>query len=161
MLILDEPANGLDPRARIEMRELLLRLAAMGKTLIVTSHILPELARICNVVAMITQGKLRAFGTLDQIMRDIRQRRTFEIQLVDASQLNAAAECVARGLDEAESKSVEKSDAELMVRFQTSRSDKDLAGLLARLVDQRVAVGQFREVPTDLEDAFLSVTSQT
>lgn len=161
MLILDEPANGLDPRARIEMRELLLRLAAMGKTLIVTSHILPELARICNVVAMITQGKLRAFGTLDQIMRDIRQRRTFEIQLVDASQLNAAAECVSRGLDETESKSVEKSDAELMVRFQTSRSDKDLAGLLARLVDQRVAVGQFREVPTDLEDAFLSVTSQT
>ncbi|MEY4176569.1 MAG: putative transporter ATP-binding protein YbhF [Planctomycetota bacterium] len=161
MLILDEPANGLDPRARIEMRELLLRLAAMGKTLIVTSHILPELARICNVVAMITQGKLRAFGTLDQIMRDIRQRRTFEIQLVDASQLNAAAECVVRGLDEAEGKSVEKSEAELMVRFQTSRTDKDLAGLLARLVDQRVAVGQFREVPTDLEDAFLSVTSQT
>lgn len=161
MLILDEPANGLDPRARIEMRELLLRLAAMGKTLIVTSHILPELARICNVVAMITQGKLRAFGTLDQIMRDIRQRRTFEIQLVDATQLNAAAECVVRGLDEAEAKSVEKSEAELMVRFQTSRTDKDLAGLLARLVDQRVAVGQFREVPTDLEDAFLSVTSQT
>lgn len=161
MLILDEPANGLDPRARIEMRELLLRLAAMGKTLIVTSHILPELARICNVVAMITQGKLRAFGTLDQIMRDIRQRRTFEIQLVDATQLNAAAECVVRGLDEAEGKSVEKSEAELMVRFQTSRTDKDLAGLLARLVDQRVAVGQFREVPTDLEDAFLSVTSQT
>lgn len=161
MLILDEPANGLDPRARIEMRELLLRLAAMGKTLIVTSHILPELARICNVVAMITQGKLRAFGTLDQIMRDIRQRRTFEIQLVDATQLHAAAECVVRGLDEAEAKSVEKSEAELMVRFQTSRTDKDLAGLLARLVDQRVAVGQFREVPTDLEDAFLSVTSQT
>ncbi|MFM7073734.1 MAG: ABC transporter ATP-binding protein [Planctomycetota bacterium] len=161
MLILDEPANGLDPRARIEMRELLLKLSAMGKTLIVTSHILPELARICNIVAMITQGKLRAFGTLDQIMRDIRQRRTFEIQLVDASQLNSAAECVVRGLDEAEGKSVEKSEAELMVRFQTSRTDKDLAGLLARLVDQRVAVGQFREVPTDLEDAFLSVTSQT
>ncbi|MFN9592660.1 MAG: ABC transporter ATP-binding protein, partial [Pirellulaceae bacterium] len=68
VLILDEPANGLDPQARIEMRELLLKLAASGKTLIVTSHILPELARICSTVAIITGGKLRAFGTLDQVM---------------------------------------------------------------------------------------------
>ena len=64
VLILDEPANGLDPQARIDMRQILLRLAQMGKTLIVTSHILPELSRICDTVAIITQGKLRAFGTL-------------------------------------------------------------------------------------------------
>lgn len=159
VLILDEPANGLDPRARIEMRELLLRLSAMGKTLIVTSHILPELSRICNVVAMITQGKLRAFGALDQIMRDIRQRRTFEVQLVHPAQLEAAGRVVTEGLDESDRGSMAASAAELMVRFQTSRSDKDLAGLLARLVDQRITVAQFREVPTDLEDAFLSVTS--
>ena len=62
VLILDEPANGLDPQARIEMRDLLLRLAEMGKTLIVTSHILPELSRICDQVAIITHGRLRAFG---------------------------------------------------------------------------------------------------
>ena len=58
VLIFDEPANGLDPKARVEMRELLLRLSGMGKTLIVTSHILPELARICNQVAIISGGKL-------------------------------------------------------------------------------------------------------
>ncbi|MFO0871953.1 MAG: ABC transporter ATP-binding protein [Pirellulales bacterium] len=159
VLILDEPANGLDPRARIEMRELLLRLSALGKTLIVTSHILPELSRICNVVAMITQGKLRAFGTLDQIMRDIRQRRTFEVQLVDAGQIEAATRSVTDGLDDGERASVQASVAESVVRFQSSRSDKELAGLLWRLVEQRVGVAQFREVPTDLEDAFLSVTS--
>ena len=73
VLILDEPANGLDPQARIEIRELLLRLAAMGKTLIVTSHILPELSRICDRVAIITQGRLRASGTLDEIMKQVRQ----------------------------------------------------------------------------------------
>ncbi len=158
VLILDEPANGLDPQARIEMRELLLRLADMGKTLIVTSHILPELSRICNVVAIITQGKLRAFGTLDQIMRDIRQRRTFEIQLVDSNQLADAEAVVSSALDDSEKPSVAGSLAEAMVRFQTSRTDKDMSSLLAQLIDKRITVAQFREVPTDLEDAFLSVT---
>jgi ABC-2 type transport system ATP-binding protein len=130
----------------------------MGKTLIVTSHILPELSRICNVVAIITQGKLRAFGTLDQIMRDIRQRRTFEVQLVDAAQLPNAERVMSTALDESEQGSLAGSPAEAMVRFQTSRSDKDLSGLLAHLVEKGVTVAQFREVPTDLEDAFLSVT---
>jgi ABC-2 type transport system ATP-binding protein len=158
VLILDEPANGLDPQARIDMRELLLRLAERGKTLIVTSHILPELARICNIVAIITQGKLRAFGTLDQIMREIRQRRTFEVQLVAQEQVAQAAAIVSAALDETERASLSAVEAESMVRFQTSRTDKDLAGLLSHLIDKRVGVAQFREVPTDLEDAFLSVT---
>lgn len=161
VLILDEPANGLDPQARIDMRELLLKLADRGKTLIVTSHILPELSRICNVVAMITKGKLRAFGTLDEIMREIRQRRTFEVQLVDKSQLGAAAELVALELSEQERELVSQAEAETMVRFQTSRSDQDLSRLLAHLVEQGIAFSQFREVPTDLEDAFLTVTRRS
>lgn len=160
VLILDEPANGLDPMARIEMRDLLLRLADSGKTLIVTSHILPELARICNVVAIITHGKLRAFGTLDQIMREIRQRRTFEVQLVDRSQLAAAAALIAAESSTAERELVVISEAETMVRFQTSRPDPELAGLVARLVAGGVSFSQFRELATDLEDAFLSVTRQ-
>src|SRR5438128_4451655 len=69
VLILDEPANGLDPQARIEMRQLLLDLAERGKTLLVTSHVLPELARICQRVAIITRGRLRAFGTLEHVTR--------------------------------------------------------------------------------------------
>lgn len=158
VLILDEPANGLDPQARIEMRELLLKLSAAGKTLIVTSHILPELSRICNVVAIMTQGKLRAFGTLDQIMRDLRQRRTFEIQLLDANQVGPTEGLVQAALESAERASVAGVAAESVVRFQTSRADKDLTGLLAQLVAQGIGVTQFREVPTDLEDAFLSVT---
>ncbi|MFM7844312.1 MAG: ABC transporter ATP-binding protein [Planctomycetota bacterium] len=158
VLILDEPANGLDPQARIEMRELLLRLAQMGKTLIVTSHILPELSRICNVVAIITQGKLRAFGALDQIMRDIRQQRTFEVQLVDGQDVTRAAELLREGLQESERGGVAPVAAEAIVRFDSQRSDKELSSLLARLIDQRISVAQFREVPKDLEDAFLSVT---
>ncbi len=64
VLILDEPANGLDPEARIEMRQILLRLAELGKTLMVTSHILPELSRICDRVAILNRGRLEAIGTL-------------------------------------------------------------------------------------------------
>ena len=81
VLILDEPANGLDPEARIEMRQILLRLAELGKTLIVTSHILPELSRICDQVAILNRGRLRAFGTLAEIMRSVSQQRTVEVQL--------------------------------------------------------------------------------
>jgi ABC-2 type transport system ATP-binding protein len=158
MLILDEPANGLDPQARIEMRDLLLKLAGMGKTLIVTSHILPELARICDVVAIITQGKLRAFGTLDQIMRDLRQRRTFEIQLCSPASVEAAAARVRESLDGPERDGVKTHPQESLVRFDTARSDGELSAMLAGLVGQRIDVAQFREIPKDLEDAFLSVT---
>lgn len=158
VLILDEPANGLDPQARIEMREILLRLADQGKTLIVTSHILPELSRICNVVAIVTKGKLRAFGKLHEIMRQINQRRTFEIQLVDSSQLDAAQKAVAEALDPAERPGVTASVAEAMVRFDTQLSDEQLAKLLVSLVHRGVPVAQYREIPTDLEDAFLTVT---
>src|SRR6266446_5840199 len=66
VLILDEPVNGLDPQARIEMRDLLIQLSQRGKTLLVTSHILPELARICTRVAILTNGALRAFGTVEE-----------------------------------------------------------------------------------------------
>ncbi|MEO8493988.1 MAG: ABC transporter ATP-binding protein [Planctomycetota bacterium] len=160
VLILDEPANGLDPQARIDMRELLLQLAAMGKTLIVTSHILPELSRICDTVAIITHGKLRAFGTQAEIMRQITQRRMFEVQLVEHEQLAAAQAIVVASLGSDAETKVSGSETEGLVRFDTKLSDRELAGVLSRLLDQGVSVAQFREIPTDLEDAFLSVTSR-
>ena len=160
VLILDEPANGLDPQARIDMRGLLLQLAAMGKTLIVTSHILPELSRICDTVAIITHGKLRAFGTQAEIMRQITQRRTFEAQLVEREQLEAAKAIVVASLGSDGEANVSGSETEGLVRFDSNLSDRELAGILASLLDEGVSVSQFREIPTDLEDAFLSVTSR-
>jgi ABC-2 type transport system ATP-binding protein len=166
VLILDEPANGLDPQARIDMRTLLLRLSDMGKTLIVTSHILPELARVCDVVAMITKGKLRAFGTVDSIMKDIQQRRTFEVQLLRRESVGAATAFVQSWLDG--QAALEKggpgkatgAEAEQMVRFNTSLADDAIAPLLVHLVQQGQPVSQFREVATDLEDAFLHVANE-
>ncbi len=165
VLILDEPANGLDPQARIDMRIMLLRLAELGKTLIVTSHILPELARVCDLVAMITKGKLRAFGTLDDIMRNIKQRRTFELMLLAEEQVDRVADSVGQWLANQQahvsggSGDVTGAKAEQMVRFSTSLSDQDVAPLLTHLIGQGEAIAQFREVATDLEDAFLSVAN--
>ena len=160
VLILDEPANGLDPQARIDMRELLLQLAAMGKTLIVTSHILPELSRICDTVAIITHGKLRAFGTQAEIMRQITQRRTFEVQLVESAQLETAQSLITASLESDAESNASGSETEGLVRFDSNLSDRELAGILGKLLDQGVSVAQFREIPTDLEDAFLSVPSR-
>jgi ABC-2 type transport system ATP-binding protein len=154
-LILDEPANGLDPQARIGMRQLLLELAGRGKTLIVTSHILPELARICHRVAIITRGRLRAFGTLEEIARQLSQLRTMEVLLARADVVEQAAEVVRRHLEPGAE--VTPSAAESVVRFRTARSEEELAGLLAGLVSAGLAVTQFREVQTDLEEAFMTV----
>ncbi len=159
VLILDEPANGLDPNARIEMRQILLRLAEMGKTLIVTSHILPELSRICDTVAIITHGKLRAFGTLDQIMRSISQRRMMEVALVSAADVPRTEQLLRDNLTGEDE--VTASTAEAEVRFSTAKTDAELAGLLGLLATAGVNMVQFREVPLDLEDAFLEVTRQT
>lgn len=157
VLILDEPANGLDPRARIEMRELLLRLAAEGKTLIVTSHILPELARICDTVAIITGGKLQAFGPLDQVMRELCPTRSYEVQLVRSDQLDLAGNLL-RGL--LKDVQVTISHPERTLRFPTADSEADLAAALRQLVQADIEIAQFREVAGDLEDAFLSVAAR-
>ena len=154
VLILDEPANGLDPPARIEMRQLLLDLAARGKTLIVTSHILPELARICDRVAIITRGRLRAIGTLDEIARQLSPQRTMEVILTGADMLDRAAAIIRRLAEEGAE--VTTSPTESAVRFRTAKSEDALAGLLAELISAGLRVAQYREVQTDLEEAFMT-----
>jgi ABC-2 type transport system ATP-binding protein len=156
VLILDEPANGLDPQARIEIRELLLRLAAMGKTLIVTSHILPELSRICDRVAILTHGRLRASGTLNEIMTRVRQKRLIEVQLPGRSQFEEARQALVQALGP--ESAVAPSEAEAILRFETDRADDDLGEVLAHLVRSGIRVSQFRALVSDLEDAFLTVT---
>ena len=156
VLILDEPANGLDPKARIDMRQLLLRLAGEGKTLIVTSHILPELARICDTVAIVSSGKILAFGPLDEVMRNLCPLRSYEIQLVNPDQLDRAAEILGKVLRASEPISISR--AERVLRFPTVRSEDELSQLLHGLVNDNISVSQFREVTSDLEDAFLSLS---
>jgi ABC-2 type transport system ATP-binding protein len=154
VLILDEPANGLDPQARIEMREVLLKLADAGKTLLVTSHILPELSRICHRIAILTHGKLRACGNVSEISRQVSQRRTIEAQLHSEAEVERAAEVIRQHVEE--EAEVTPAPAEQLVRCRTSKSEEELAGLLAALVSSGIQVTQFRELQTDLEEAFMT-----
>ncbi|MBL8848395.1 MAG: ABC transporter ATP-binding protein, partial [Planctomycetaceae bacterium] len=148
------PVNGLDPQARIEMRDLLIELARQGKTLLVTSHILPELARICHLVAIVTNGKLRAFGTVEDIGQQVSQQRTMEVTLMSENQVTPTADYIRKVLgDDSE---VIESHAEATVRFRTARTEAELGELLKRLIQGNVRVTQFREVQTDLEEAFMS-----
>lgn len=157
-LILDEPANGLDPQARIEMRQLLLQLAERGKTLLVTSHILPELARVCDQIAIIARGRLRAFGTLEEIVRQLTPLRTMEIILVRPEDADRAADLVRKLIEP--NAEVTSAPAEFAVRFRTAKTDEDLATILTSLVSNGIRASQFREVQTDLEEAFMTVAKE-
>ena len=156
VLILDEPANGLDPQARIEMREILLQLAEQGRTLIVTSHILPELARICDRIAIMAQGQLKAFGSLKEVTQKLSQKKTFELQYLSADQLDSAADCLNRAIPDDNEISV--SPTESIVRFRTSANEQKLASVLNQLAQDTSGLTQFREIAGDLEEAFINVT---
>jgi ABC-2 type transport system ATP-binding protein len=151
VLLLDEPASGLDPRARVEMRALLRELGAMGKTIVVSSHILTELAELCDSVGIIERGRLIASGPLDDIQREVRQDRTLRIEVLsDRSQ----AEDVLQG----EPGVREVRFAERALEVQFAGDEGDAADLLAALVRQGVRVLAFSEVMSDLEEAFLRLT---
>ena len=159
VLILDEPANGLDPEARVEMRQILLDLADMGKTLIVTSHILPELSRICDQVAIIHGGTLRAAGPLEEITRQVNQRRIVEVQLTSVDQLDETAKLI-NGLAGEDSETT-TSRTESIVRFKTTGDEKELGRILANLIKNDIGISQYREIAGDLEAAFLSATRES
>jgi ABC-2 type transport system ATP-binding protein len=86
VMILDEPAAGLDPRARIQLREMICQLAADGKAILVSSHILTELAEMCDTVAIIEQGKLLAVGTVEEIHRARQTRRAVELRVLGGNE---------------------------------------------------------------------------
>jgi ABC-2 type transport system ATP-binding protein len=136
------------------MRTILLRLAAEGRTLIVTSHILPELSRICDRIAIVAGGKLRAVGTLQEVTRELSQRRTIEIQYLSSTTISASAERI-RPLLEADAE-ITVSEAESSIRCRTSATDEKMADLLRNLISSGDQVSQFREVAGDLEEAFVS-----
>ena len=161
VLLLDEPASGLDPRARVHMRQLLRRLADSGKTLLVSSHILPELAAVCDSVGIIHQGRLRACGEIDKVLSQLRRDRLMELRA--AAGLDAAARVLAAhdgvlAADESDAK-VDRTDAATgLLRFRFSGDDQGLAALLSDLMAAGVAVVTFREVPLSLEDAYMALS---
>jgi ABC-2 type transport system ATP-binding protein len=153
VLLLDEPASGLDPRARVEMRELLRELGSMGKTVIVSSHILSELAELCDSVGIIEKGRLVASGPVPQITRQVHEGRTLRIQVLTDLETAEAALRGWRGVG-----SILAAGDVLEVEFLGD--DQAAADLLAALVSRGVRVASFSQTTSDLEEIFLRLTSE-
>jgi ABC-2 type transport system ATP-binding protein len=151
VLLLDEPASGLDPRARIEMRGLLKRLQGLGKTILVSSHILPELADICNRVGIIEYGRLLACGDVQELLAQVRGRPVIRFRVA------GPVEPAAREVEKCpEADKVAVRDGEVLVTLAAGCDDP--AGIAARLVAAGFHLQSMRESEVNLETAFLEIT---
>jgi ABC-2 type transport system ATP-binding protein len=151
VLLLDEPASGLDPRARIEMRALLKELRNMGKTILVSSHILPELADICNKIGIIEQGCLLVNGEVSEVMKQVRTDIVLNIAV--SERLNDAAGMLE---NQPEVDSVQDKNGILIVKL--NEGVVQYSFLANRLIEQGYDLTMFKEDEINLETAFMHLT---
>jgi ABC-2 type transport system ATP-binding protein len=157
ILILDEPASGLDPRARIEMRELLRELKNMGKTIFFSSHILSEVADICTSIAILEAGTLIAHGDMHEMKKQLRQHRLIQVRIL--GELEPLQEFLLQ--QERVHETMAGLEADLppdTLRFDFSGDDEALNQLLSEIMGAGIRVVSFHEEIGDLEDVFLKVT---
>jgi len=151
LLILDEPASGLDPRARIEMREILKELKSMGKTIIISSHILPELAEMVDEIGVIEHGDMIAVGNINRIQQQLMAKRQLTIKTSGRQE-----ELKQFLLDQPLVQGVFIDGTKLEVQF--SGQDAEQAALLKTILQANYEVISYQEQQTDLEDIFLAIT---
>ena len=154
VLLLDEPASGLDPRARIEMRGLLKELRNMGKTILVSSHILPELADICNKIGIIERGKLLFDGDVTSAIRRVRQHTVMSVQVADGTMPGA----MERLQGHADILKVEPVDHQEVMRVTLNDGVHDGSFIADALVKNGFRLRMLREEEIDLEDVFMAIT---
>jgi ABC-2 type transport system ATP-binding protein len=150
LLILDEPASGLDPRARVEMRELLHELHRMGKTILISSHILSELSEMCTHIGIVDRGRLVVSGPVEQVLRRAGAR-LMEIRVAGDPETAATAARSVAGVTDVQ---VENG----LCRATVDGDEQAVATLLAALVQSGVPVIHFAEAQSKLEDVFMSIT---
>jgi ABC-2 type transport system ATP-binding protein len=151
VLLLDEPASGLDPRARIELRELLKALRGMGKTILISSHILTELADFCNTIGIIEQGKLLYSGDITAITDRLRGGKVIEVRVREG--FEAKAEELL--LNNAAFQRVERDGLDLRVTLAPETPSDAVADLLQ---ENGIKISAIKEQEIDLEEVFLQVT---
>ncbi len=151
LLILDEPASGLDPRARVEMKEVLKQLQIMGKTIIISSHILPELAEMCTEVGIIDKGHIVVQGTVQEIMKQMTKVRRIQIRPLE----NMTA---LMKLLEEQPLVEDIIENTFDIEFSYQGEDKELAELLKQIVLADIAIIYFKEKEGNLEEIFMKVT---
>ncbi|HJU80183.1 MAG TPA: ABC transporter ATP-binding protein [Acidimicrobiia bacterium] len=153
LLVLDEPASGLDPRARVQLRELIAELSRMGKSVIISSHILSELEGICTHLAVIDDGRVKAQGNLEDIRRTLTATRRVSLRAPD-EEVDDVAQIIS-GQPEVSEVDVERG----RVRFVLSGEDADSARLLGLVMASGKHVFDWRLEVAGLEELFLSITA--
>ena len=151
VLILDEPASGLDPRARLEVKALLKELRRMGKTILISSHILVELADCCTSIGIIERGQLLLHGPIENVYRQIRGNRMIEIRFLEEMDVGLS---VIRSSPH--TRSVQIEDRTCTVEMEAT--DDDVSRLLQDLLANKVRLVQFGHKEPTLEDVFMMVT---
>jgi ABC-2 type transport system ATP-binding protein len=156
VLLLDEPASGLDPRARVELRELLRELRSLGKTILISSHILPELEELCTSVAIVDRGQVLAQGRVADIERRLRSGAVLRIRvLAEGEALEAARAHLAADVDVASAHVLDDGTIEIGFRGDDAAS----ARLLREAVSAGLPIVTFARAASDLEELFLQVTA--
>ena len=158
VLFLDEPASGLDPRARVQMRELLKKLKGMGKTILLSSHILSELASVCDRVGILEKAKLLACGPVAEVMRSVHSRRVLELELLAGQSAETLQAHLAKSCPPEIYRFLERE--ENLLRFEYDGNDGQISELWSRLASEGWKIFSCREVIGDLEEAYLSITQQ-
>lgn len=155
VLLLDEPASGLDPRARIKMRELIKRLGETGKTVMVSSHILPELADVCNRIGIIERGELLVNEKVTDVLKRLRKQLVLHIAVegdLEAAGRVLESEEIVAGVD---TRTVEGNE---ILAITLTASEEDYSPLATRLVNEGFQLRLFKEEEINLETAFLMLT---
>lgn len=151
VLLLDEPASGLDPRARIEMRQLIKRLRDMGKTIMVSSHILPELADICNKIGIIEVGELKVNERVDEVLERLREQPVLRVavddKLDEAGKMIDAMKTVEK---------VQRQNGQLLVTL--NKGVTDYSDLPSAIIEAGYKLTMFAEDEINLETAFMKLT---
>jgi ABC-2 type transport system ATP-binding protein len=151
VLILDEPSSGLDPRARLEVKALLKELRRMGKTILISSHILTELADCCTSIGIIERGQLLMHGPIDEVYRRIRGNRTVQIRFADGMEAGLS---VIRS--NPHTRNVQIEDHQVTVELATD--DDGVCALMQQLAQSGARMRSFHEKEPTLEDVFMLVT---
>ena len=151
LLLLDEPASGLDPRARIEMRELLKELRNMGKTVLISSHILHELSQVCTRIGIVEAGRMVAQGSLDDIYRQLGLRRVVHVQLANESDALLQKIKAIPGIESVE-KDIDR------IALHVREEDMALEDLLQAIIACGARVRMFQPEAMDMETAFMKLT---
>jgi ABC-2 type transport system ATP-binding protein len=157
VLLLDEPASGLDPRARVELRELLRELRNLGKTILISSHILPELEELCTSVAIVDHGRVLAAGTIAEIGQKLRVGEVLHVRILGDSDAVEAARAWFEAQEDVAT-AVLESPGQIEIGFRGD--ERGAARLLAAAVRARLAVASYSPATTDLQELFLQVTDR-